>query len=210
MKNHLTGLSVNPQWLLTAIFILLLCAATPVMAQRSRNRPAEARAKTNQGALNEWQRTHMTEQVNKIFEKRRISLFPQIKEDFSRIQLVNNEMMRKVYDGEGLDYQRISDSIGEIKKRANRLKVNLMLPDGGDDEKSIKVLDAPDTGHVKDSLIMLDTLIMNFVRNPLFQQPGVVDAKLSARASRELKAIIEYSGGVKKGIERLSKLQVKP
>lgn len=210
MKNHLTGLALNPLRLLAAIFILLLATATPVMAQRSRNRPAEARAKTNQGALNEWQRTHMTEQANKIFEKRRISLFPQIKEDFTRIQLVNNEMMRKIYDGEGLDYQRISDSIGEIRKRANRLKVNLMLPDTSADEKSIKVTGAPDTGNVKESLMMLDALIMDFVRNPLFQQPGVVDAKLSAKASRDLKAIIEYSGGVKKGIERLSKLQVRP
>ncbi|MBA3766148.1 MAG: hypothetical protein H0W99_03995, partial [Acidobacteria bacterium] len=197
MRNHLTGLAANPLRLLTATFILLAAAASPVMAQRERNRALAERNRGNQAALNEWRRTHMAEEINKQFEKKRISLLPQIKEDFTRLQLVNNEMMRKIYDGEGLDYQRISDSIAEIRKRANRLKANPMLPDAANDEKSLQSLATPVTGQVKESLMVLDTLIMSFVRNPLFQQPGVVDAKLSSKGGRDLKAIIEFTGGIR-------------
>jgi hypothetical protein len=53
-------------------------------------------------------------------------------------------------------------------------------------------------------------MIMAFVRNPLFQQTNVVDAKLSARAGDELKTIIEFSGGIRKEAEKLSKLQGRP
>lgn len=210
MKNHLTGVAARPLLLLAATFILLIASATPLMAQRERNRALADRSRSNAMALNEWRRTHMAEEVNKQFEKRRIALLPQIKEDFSRIQVVNNEMMRKIFEEEVIDFKRISDSVAEIRKRASRLKVNLMLPEFDDNQASLKLPDAPIGGQVKESLLALDTMIMNFVRNPLFQQPGVVDAKLAARAGRELRAIIEFSGGMRKEVERLSKLTGRP
>ena len=206
METHPTGLAGNPLRLLAAAFILLLVSAAPLMAQREKNRALADRTRSNQMALNEWTRTHMREAVNKQFEKRRNALLPQIKEDFTRLQVVNNEMMRKVFEEEVVDFKRISDNIAEIRKRASRLKVNLMLPESEEGENSQRLPSVPNSGHVKDSLTMLDTLIMGFVRNPLFQQPGVVDAKLSAKAGRDLKTIIEFSGGVRKEIERLSKL----
>jgi hypothetical protein len=134
---------------------------------------------------------------------------PVIKEDFARLQIVNNEMMRKIFEDQVLDYRHISESIAEIRKRASRLRENLMLPVPENGEKSLKLSDAPTTTQVKDSLLTLDNLIMSFVRNPLFQQPGVVDAKHSARAGSDLKTIIEFSGGIRKEIEWLSKLSDK-
>jgi hypothetical protein len=206
MKNHPTGLAANPLRLLAAAFILLLAVATPLMAQRERNRALAEKSRGNVAALNEWRRTHMTEEVNKQFEKRRISLMPLIKEDFARLQIVNNEMMRKIFEDQVLDYRQISESISEIRKRAGRLRENLMLPVTEDVEKSPKRPAATTTGQVKDSLLVLDSLIMSFVRNPLFQQPGIVDAKHSAKAGSDLKTIIEFSGGIRKEIELLSKL----
>jgi hypothetical protein len=105
-----------------------------------------------------------------------------------------------------LDYRHISESIAEIRKRASRLRENLMLPATKDNEKSLKRSAATTTGQVKDSLLMLDNLIMSFVRNPLFQQPGVVDAKHSAKAGSAMKTIIEFSGDIRKEIELLSKV----
>jgi phosphopantothenoylcysteine synthetase/decarboxylase len=210
MTNHLAGLAANSLPLLAAFVILILSSATPLFAQRGgRNRTVET-ARTNQDALNEWRRTHLKEEIEKQFRQKRISLFPLIKEDFTRIQIVNNAMMRKVFDDEVLDYKDISDHLTEIKRRAQRLKENLMLPEGEEKEKLQRLLNAAAGNQVRESLLTLDTLIMGFVKNPLFQRPGVIDAKLSAQAARDLKTIIEFSGSIKKEIERISKLQSKP
>ena len=210
MKTDHTGIGRNHPKLIIMSLMLILAAATPLMAQRQRNRSVAERTRSNQVALNEWGRTHMKEVAEKHFQKRRLSLLPIIREDFTRIQIVNNEMMRKIFDDEVLDYKRISESIGEIRKRAARLRENLMLPETEVGDKEMRALRQNPSPLLKDSLLTLDNMIMAFVRNPLFQQPNVVDAKLSARAGDELKTIIEFSGGIRKEAEKLSKLQGRP
>lgn len=210
MKRDRTGLKRNHLWLLSVSLLLMLSAASPLFAQRERNRALAEKNRNNQSALNEWRRTHMAEVAEKQFAKKRISMWPLIREDFTRIQVVNNEMMRRIFDEEVLDYKRISESIGEIRKRATRLKDNLMLPETEADQRSLRLPDPRPTALLKDSLLMLDTMIMGFVRNPLFQQPNVVDAKLSAKAGDDLRTIIEFSGGIRKEVEKLSKLQNHP
>ena len=44
----------------------------------------------------------------------------QVKQDFERIQIARNEIVRTI--GKGLDYKFISEVTGEIKKRASRLE----------------------------------------------------------------------------------------
>lgn len=213
MRNQQAGLlpPARALLLLSASFVLLLASATTLFAQRdNRARAAEVRARSNQAALNEWRRTHMKEELEKQFEKRRISLLPQIKEDFTRLQIVNNAMMRKVFDEEVLDYRNVSGQLAEIRKRASRLKDNLMLPESTQKGAPQKTMAAPVGAQIKDSLLALDTLIMGFVQNPLFQKPGVIDAKLSAQAGRDLKMIVEFSSSIKKEVEKLSKLQTGP
>lgn len=210
MIEDRTGIDRNHLRLLILSLMLILVSAAPTMAQRQRNKSVADRNRTNQVAFSEWGRTHMKEVAEKQFKKRRLSLLPLIKEDFTRIQIVNNEMMRKVFDDEVLDYKRISESIGEIRKRASRLRENLMLPETEVGDKNMRALRPNASALLKDSLLTLDNMIMAFVRNPLFQQPNVVDAKLSAKAGDELKTIIEFSGGIRKEAEKLSKLQGRP
>jgi hypothetical protein len=210
MRNHQAGLRPARILLLpAAALLLMLASATTLLAQRP-PRPAEQRARSNQAALNEWRRTHMKEELDKQFKKKLISLLPQIKEDFTRIQVVNNAMMRKVFDDAVLDYKDVSGQLGEIRKRATRLRENLMLPENAEKEAPQKQLVVPAGAQLKDSLLALDTLIMGFVQNPLFQKPGVIDAKLSAQAGRDLKTIIEFSSSIRKEAEKLSKLQPQP
>src|ERR1043165_884437 len=142
------------------------------MAQRERNRALAEKTRANQSALNEWRRTHMAEVAEKQFAKKRLSMMPLIREDFTRIQVVNNEMMRKIFEEKMLDYKSISESISEIRKRATRLKENLMLPESEADQKGLRPPEPRPSALLKDSLLMLDTMIMGFVRNPLFQQPN--------------------------------------
>ena len=197
--------STRPLIIVLAFVVLLpVLAATPALAQRNRT-PKNSRGRTNEAALRDASREHMTEQINKVFEKQRISLLPQIKEDFARMQVVNNEMMRAVFDLNTLDYNNILDTSAEIRKRAGRLKTNLRLPALGDEEEK-KPLHVPsDDAALKELLLLLDDSIMSFVKNPLFQKTEVLDTKLSAKASRDLKAIIELSGAIRQSVGRLNK-----
>jgi hypothetical protein len=129
----------------------------------------------------------------------------QIKKDFLRIQVIKNEMMHAISINKAFDYKRISDTTAEIKKLANRLKVNLALSKAEDSEKSRSSQNAPDRTQLKASLLRLDNSIQSFVTNPLFQKP-IIDIELATKASRDLEDVIEISGSIKKCAERLSKI----
>jgi hypothetical protein len=130
--------------------------------------------------------------------------FAQIKEDFKRIQMVSIDMMRAVSSGNSLDYKRISESVREIKKRASRLKINLVFPEAGRDEKPHPIQDA-NTPEITSSLMALDNLILNFVNNPVFKEIGVIDTRLGLKARRDLEEIIELSEKVRKSAEQMSR-----
>jgi len=129
----------------------------------------------------------------------------QIKKDFMRIQVIKNEMMYAISINNAFDYKRISDTAAEIKKLANRLKINLALSKSEENEKNGSSQNAPDRAQLKASLLSLDSSIQSFVTNPLFQKP-VIDIQLATKASRDLESIIEISGSIKKRAERLSKI----
>src|SRR5712692_4545857 len=101
-------------------------------AQGSRNRPPTeiVTRSTEQDMLSrEWNLTHIPDEVNKQFKKEQVSLFPQVEEDFTRIQVVNNDLMKAVFINKKVDYGVISEAAGEIRKRALRLRQNLILPE---------------------------------------------------------------------------------
>ena len=125
----------------------------------------------------------------------------QIKEDYARIQVVNNALAQAVSGGGTLDLKFVAKSASEIKKRAARLKLNLVLPEPEKDAKRPKV----EVGELKPALSVLNELIVGFVNNPMFKAANIVDAQESAKARRDLEAIIALSGQVKKSSEQLSK-----
>ncbi len=148
----------------------------------------------------------------------------QIREDFERIQVVNNEMIRSTSGGNTPDFEFISNRASEIKKRAARLKTNMAFPETGDGEKGVgdrapsdnewkallSALDslikgAPDSGQMKTSLSALAVLIKNFVANPLFGNSRISDATLMTSARRDLENIIELSGRIRKSAETMNK-----
>src|SRR6185369_6467083 len=70
----------------------------------------------------------------KAVNERRQNLFPQINEDFQQIQIIHNEIVRMLKPDKTLDYERLTDLTGDMKKRSVRLRENLALPDP---EKSV-------------------------------------------------------------------------
>jgi hypothetical protein len=131
--------------------------------------------------------------------------FAQIREDYVRIQVINNELAQAVASGGQLDLKLVTHSTAEIRKRADRLMLNLALPDSDETEARPKVTVGTEPAQLKTALGSLDEMILKLVRNPLFRNPKLVDARESPAVRRDLKEIIELSAQLKKRSEQLSK-----
>jgi hypothetical protein len=125
----------------------------------------------------------------------------QIREDFARIQVVNNELAKATARGGALDLKFVARSASEIKKLAARLKENLALPEPEPDAKS----PAPRLEQLTPTLSALDKLVLGFADNLSSWGVKQVDARSAAGARRELDAIIELSGWVKKTSEKMDR-----
>jgi hypothetical protein len=139
----------------------------------------------------------------RLATERRRNMFPQINEDFQRIQVIHNELVRMMQAEKGLDYARLITLSTELKKRGNRLRTSLVLPESEkrEDQETLPVEDAS----IKKSVVALHELVVNFVTNPIFKNLGVVDAKMVSQASDNLRDIIQVGEDIKKTAEALIK-----
>jgi hypothetical protein len=129
--------------------------------------------------------------------KRSQAMMDQISEDFQRILILHNEIVRAITANRSLSDRFVSDATGEIKKRSSRLQSSLKLPKpetGSEHSESSVDLKA----RTNDQLILLCRQIESFVRNPIIEKPGTVDAQQLERARRDLQSIVELSGEIKK------------
>lgn len=127
--------------------------------------------------------------------------FTQIKQDFIRLQLVNNKLRLATSKAEFLDLKFVAKSASELKKIAGRLKSNLMLPEPDEAENGSPAA----AEQLRSSIAALDRLVIGFVKNPIFNETSVLDVRLSAKAHRNLEEIIELSGQVERSSEILRK-----
>jgi hypothetical protein len=104
------------------------------------------------------------------------------------------------------DYKTVAESLADIRRRAERLRENLVLPEPEvKGEKRPEPKPAGDAAGMKAALLALDRSIMGFVRSPLFKNTGVLDAAAAARAGRDLDDVIERSRLAEKDAGRLAK-----
>ena len=136
-------------------------------------------------------------------EEQKIAL-EQIADDYKQIQLINNKMMGASMQARELNYLNISQSLSEIRKRANRLKNNLRLPNVETETKD-DYKRAVEDAQLKSNLLTLDKSIMNFVGNAIFKNPDVVNLEEARIARRELETIIRNSQLIAKDAEVLNK-----
>ena len=200
-----------------AAAVLCALAASSLVAGQGRSRSSadqmvqvmrESQAKSNE----QFERTmglRMAGAINRKPERPEPKLaLAQIREDFVRIQVVNNELADAVSRGGALDLKFVAKSASDIRKRAGRLKDNLVLPEY---ESAFVVPDARGSAEaqLKSSLVTLSELIREFVTNPLFEKASLVDLHLATKARRDLDDIIEVSSRVKKSSAELSKMAQK-
>jgi hypothetical protein len=127
--------------------------------------------------------------------------FPQIKEDFERIQIVNGEVLQA---GGAPDYARLWEAAEEVRRRSERLKSNLFAPEPEKKPKGEAVEEVVQTD-LKSLLSELDGALARFVNSPMFQNTRVVNPQDSAKARQELEEVIKLSTRVSKEADKLKK-----
>ncbi|HET6647043.1 MAG TPA: hypothetical protein VFH01_06920 [Pyrinomonadaceae bacterium] len=123
--------------------------------------------------------------------------FPQIKEDFERIQLINSDVLQAISLKAEPDYRRLSEAAAEVKKRATRLRTNLFPSESRVESKQSEPrLKGPE--NLKALLNELDKAITTFVHNPMFENTRVVNEEDSKKAQEDLEKIIDLSARTRK------------
>jgi hypothetical protein len=141
----------------------------------------------------------------KAAKERRRNLFPQIDEDFQRIQVIHNEIVRMLQPDKNLDYNRLAELTDDMKKRGARLRENLALPEPEKTETKPAHTEAIDESHIKTIIVALHDQVVSFVANPLFKNLGVVDAKVIDYATENLNTIIDISDEIRREAKTLGK-----
>jgi hypothetical protein len=131
-----------------------------------------------------------------------------MKEDFSRIQVLRNDIARNLVARKPLDYKLVSEQTTEINKRASRLNV-YMRARVPEDEKESNLPELKSEEMIG-ALVRLCKLIDSFTENPALKNAATIDSKEIAKAKenkanadRDLLAIIKLSAGIQKRSENL-------
>lgn len=203
MKNLFT-ISARPIASVIALFAFSLALETTVQAQQNPPNP-QPQALDNRRELRDRDQNITLLERGKDEARNRQIVLAQMNEDFERIQSVDKDILSAVSTADAPDYQHISTGLADIRKRAIRLKNNMVLPPTAKDGKAQKDRDEADTSQLRPALITLNDLITNFVTNPVFKKDTTVDYTLVARARRDLDGIIDFSERIRKSVEKLNK-----
>jgi hypothetical protein len=201
----------SPKPVSSAVAAVLLITACALAAQGQQGRAAEraARERMANDAAESEEREMMlalTERYHRSGEQRDPRLaFAQIREDFVRLQVVNNDLARAASGGGQLDFKLVAKSAAEIKKRAERLRDNLALPEAAEGDKAPARVAPTDPEQLRTALSRLDELILRFANNLHSKGVRRFDAQTSAKMRRDLEEIVALGGQVKKCSERLEK-----
>jgi hypothetical protein len=194
----------NRTLLLVLVLSVLGCAEVTKSQTRGSNFPGPAIREGNR-SMDDYDRdiNRMKNDAKKVNERRR-NLFPQINEDFQQIQIIHNEIVRLLKPDKELDYERLSDLTGDMKKRGIRLRENLALPEP-DQSTSPPHNENIDDALLRSSIAELHELVVSFVASPIFKNLGVVDTKVINAARVNLDNIITTSEQIKRDAKSLSK-----
>ena len=131
-----------------------------------------------------------------------------MKEDFTRIQVLRNDIARNLIAQKPINHKLLSQQTAEINKRASRLNVYMRAHTEEEKESNATEIKSEE---MVDALVRLCKLIDSFTENPALKNAATVDTKEidkarenKAKADRDLLAIIKLSSSLQKKIESLS------
>ena len=184
------------------LMISIGCVAgcsSPVPGQPLRD---PAKAQMQEMSRRQIQLSNISEKGPANDPKRAQALMDQVSEDFQRILLRHNEMVRAIDGNLSIDYRFIAEATSEIRKRSMRLQSSLKLERleaSGDDQKNESLLGGMDT---KEQMILLCKQIEAFVKNPIIDKPGIFDAQALEKARKDLQSIVEITDVMKKHADK--------
>jgi len=131
-----------------------------------------------------------------------------IRQDFTRIQVLRNDIARNLVAHKPLDHSLITEQTAEINRRAQRLKV-YMLSKAPENKEQVDPSDLKSEEMI-DALVKLCKLIDSFTENPALKDAATISAKEGdnakkekAKADGDLLAIIELSDSIHKKSDSL-------
>lgn len=130
-------------------------------------------------------------------------IWSQISEDYKCIQILSNELIDLRAGGGELDFELVDKASVEIQRCAARLNTNLALPSEGTGDSSATA--GTSDLQIRTMLSALSGLIVRFVRNPIFDEPDVVDTQAAVKARKDLERIIDLSEEVEIKARQLKK-----
>jgi hypothetical protein len=145
-------------------------------------------------------------------QKRIQTAIVHMKEDFTRIQVLRNDIARNLVARKPLAYALIAEQTAEINKRANEINTYMMARSPDD-----KTLDKPSdlkSDEMVGALVKLCKLIDSFTENPALKNAATLDVREvekvkeeKARADKDLLAIIKLSESIRKTSDSLKALK---
>src|SRR5436190_24111970 len=108
----------------------------------------------------------------------------EVAEDFTRIQVVNNDLGEAAAGPAPLNLEFVVKSTAELAERTKRLGENLGHPEPEKGSAPPKLEPVTDVEQLRRALATLDKLITEFVHNPLFRDASTRDAELFVKAPR--------------------------
>lgn len=188
---------------LLAAFAFVLLSAAPLHAQAGRRETVQ-----NVPKLGDPDKQLRSQEIEAERAQRDPQLImAEVNEDFSRLRVLDDEIKLVIKAGGAPDYKRIMESSAEIKKRAARLKANIVFPPTPKDVKRQRT----DPGD-EFQLVMatMDRMLTSFLTNPIFSDTGGLDTQLAARARYDLEDIIRLSDKLRKSADKMQRNAGKP
>jgi hypothetical protein len=218
MKYRVIRVMRLADWLLASIFVL--GAAIPTLAQSGNpagpppgigpppnfNPMREERARQTSEARLRTAELGASEDAKN--QKHIQAAIANVKQDFTRIQVLRNDIARNLVAQKPLDYSLITQQTAEINKRAQRLNA-YMLARAPEIKEQNSVSDIKGEEMI-DALVRLCKLIDSFTENPALKNVATIDAKGSekakedkAKADQDLMTIIKLSETIHKKSDSL-------
>lgn len=206
--------SIYARLVMTAVFTFGLASITLIQAQ---GKPAGAGPPPNNNPNIDTRQRQLDENRLRSAElnlgaeegnkKRLEAAILNMKEDFTRIQILRNDIARNLIAQKPLNPKLLSEQTAEINKRASRLNVYMRAHTEEEKENNLPELKSEE---LVDALVRLCKLIDSFTENPALKNAATVDSKEIAKAKenkanadRDLLAIIKLSGSLQKKSDSL-------
>jgi len=195
MKAHLTLLTI------LGVTLAITTDASAQRSDRSTNRPSGLSSARDMQERS-LRLDHLGDAINKAKPGDPELAMKQIREDFLRIQEINNLLLEAASKAPPLESEMIVKAAKEVNERARRLQSNLVLPDppeqaGKDDDGG------PSLDEVMKQIKFLDASITAFVSNPMFRTLQVINHEKAEEASSELRKIREASQTLRRHAAKL-------